>query len=285
MIRTILAPIEADGRGGSILAYATTLAFQHNAHVEVLHCRPRRSASVLTGTPVPRFLKQRVEEGAAGVADAEERAMRAQYEHFARVLNLQVVQDDVESGPSTSWHEITGSLPEVIKERGLLADLIVVAKPNRDQTLGVTTVHAALFNTGTPVLMCPAVSKRPDSLGETIAVAWNGSIQAARAMALTVPLMKRAKALTILTAGREEPHGAKAEDLKRYLARRGIDAEVERISPGGKVAAALMERCDAIGADLMIMGAYSESHEREAIFGGNSQRIVDKADIPVVMVH
>jgi nucleotide-binding universal stress UspA family protein len=35
----------------------------------------------------------------------------------------------------------------------------------------------------------------------------------------------------------------------------------------------------------MVMGAYGDSHEKETIFGGNTQYIVDNANMPVVLVH
>ena len=40
-----------------------------------------------------------------------------------------------------------------------------------------------------------------------------------------------------------------------------------------------------LGAQMLMMGAYSVSHERETLFGGNTQSVVDKADMPVVMAH
>jgi nucleotide-binding universal stress UspA family protein len=36
---------------------------------------------------------------------------------------------------------------------------------------------------------------------------------------------------------------------------------------------------------MLIMGAYGESHERETLFGGNTQTVVDRAELPVVLVH
>jgi len=46
-----------------------------------------------------------------------------------------------------------------------------------------------------------------------------------------------------------------------------------------------MEASRELGADTMIMGAYGDSHERETIFGGNTQQVVDRSLMPVIMVH
>jgi nucleotide-binding universal stress UspA family protein len=40
-----------------------------------------------------------------------------------------------------------------------------------------------------------------------------------------------------------------------------------------------------LGASLLVMGAYGQSHERETLFGGNTQVVVDTAEVPVVLAH
>ncbi len=285
MIRKILAPVRGDGLGGCVLAYATTLAFKYDAFVEVTHCRPTPKDAIPNGFPIPAFLRNTLYQQAVELADVEEETMREQFEHFARVLDITIATSPDGNGPSAVWLEETGKMSDVIKRRGRLADLIVVTKPDRDRNLGTNTLQAALFSTGRPVMMCPQKSKRPDSLGKHIAIAWNGSVEAARAVGLTMDMVQKAETVTILTAGREAPSGATAEDLQRYYDLRSISVKLDRFQPKGKIGTALLHRCDEIGADMMIMGAYSESHERETIFGGNSQVVVDQAEIPVVMVH
>jgi nucleotide-binding universal stress UspA family protein len=34
-----------------------------------------------------------------------------------------------------------------------------------------------------------------------------------------------------------------------------------------------------------VAGAYSHSHETEMLLGGNTQRIVDNTDMPILMAH
>ena len=285
MIRKILAPVRGDGMGGCVLAYATTLALRHGAAVEVSHCLPAPTDMISSGIQIPGFLKAQLLEQANQVAAAEAETLRQQLQHFVTALKI-VVSDTADSQqPSAYWTEEVGKMPDVVKRRGRLADLIVAVKPNRDRSLGVNVLQAALFNTGRPVLMCPQISKRPDSLGETVAIAWNGSLEASRAVAMTLDILQRAGSVTILTIGHGAPHGATAEDLVDYLSLRGIEAAINRFETNGRIGDAILSKADEIGADLLIMGAYSDSHEREAIFGGNTQVIVDNAEIPVVMVH
>nr|NIS42007.1 universal stress protein [Desulfuromonadales bacterium] len=66
---------------------------------------------------------------------------------------------------------------------------------------------------------------------------------------------------------------------------RGIESSIVRSEGKKNVAQGLLDQSNSLGADLLIMGAYGESHERETLFGGNTQSVVDKARMPVLMVH
>jgi nucleotide-binding universal stress UspA family protein len=173
---------------------------------------------------------------------------------------------------------------DVIKRHGRLADLVAVAKPDRDRNLGVNTLKAALFNTGRPVLVCPPAETPPTVLGERIAIAWNGSMEAARAVALTLPLIQAADEIVILDGGTGD-HGASGDELLRYLEIRGVKARREPVSGGDNPGQAILAAAAAAGADLLVMGAYSHSREHESVFGGATQHVVDQAGMPVVMVH
>lgn len=284
MIRKILVPIRSDGKGASVLGHAAALARRFDAHVVAAHCRPRNEDLLPFGVPVPAFLREQFARQTIEVADAEAERLRAEFDGLAARYGLAVVEAPNGSGPTVAWIEEAGRQIDVIKRHGRLADLIAVAKPDRDRNLGTNTLRAALFNTGRPVLMCPP-GEPPQTLGERIAIAWNGSIESTRAVALTIGLIEKAREVTVLTAGREEIHGAAADDLVGYLAIRGVEARLDRFASQGRIGEALLARTAAAGAEVMIMGAYSDSHERETIFGGNTQVVVDSATIPVILVH
>ena len=46
-----------------------------------------------------------------------------------------------------------------------------------------------------------------------------------------------------------------------------------------------MDEAEAIGADLLVMGAYSQSRVRERVLGGVTRAIMDRADLPVLMAR
>jgi nucleotide-binding universal stress UspA family protein len=286
VLRKIFVPIRADGKGALVLGHAAAIARRFDAHVSATHCRPRSEDLEPYGIQVPVYLRRQFGEQVLELARAEEAKLREEFDELAARYRLRVVDRPEGNGGSTvAWREEAGKQVDVIKRHGRLADLIVVAKPDRDRNLGANTLKSALFHTARPVLMCPPTETPPETLGEHVSIAWNGSIEATRAVAMAMDVIERASQVTILTAGREEIHGATADDLIDFLAIRGLSARLDRFTPGGRPARALLERSAAAGADLMIMGAYSDSHEREAIFGGNTQVVVDEATSPVILVH
>jgi nucleotide-binding universal stress UspA family protein len=218
------------------------------------------------------------------MADQEEDALRERLHGLAMSLDLHET-DRPEGGRATvQFIEEFGKMPDIIKHNGRLADLIVVAKPDRDRNLGTNALKSGLFQTGRPVLMCPPTDAVAAGFGAHVAVGWNGSIEASRAVALTLDHAVAAERVTILAAGTGKPHGATAEELVDYYRLRGVRAEVHRFearNPGE----ALLGKTVEVGASLLVMGAYGQSHERETLFGGNTQSVVDKAEIPVILAH
>ena len=284
MIRRIVMPVRGDGKGDNVFAHAAALARRYAAHVVVTHCRARAEDMMPYGVPIPAAMKKLLLSQSATVADQVEAGLKAELEALASSFGVTMSDAPIEGEPSASWVEEQGRQVDVIKRHGRLADLICVAKPDVDRNLGANTLKAALFNTGRPVMMCPHADPPPATLGARLAIGWNGSSEASRAVALALPLIEGADDVAILSAG-EEAHGTKAEDLESYLSGRGVAVRVERFAATRRIGAELLIRAKAAGADTLVMGAYSDSHERETVFGGNTQQVVDRSTMPVIMVH
>jgi len=284
VIRKIIVPVRGDGKGDNVLAHAAVLANRFSAHVEVLHCRPRPQDMLPYGIPVPGFLKEQLQDQAVELADEVARNLKGEFDTLMERFCLKVSDGPVKGQATATWVEESGRQVEVIKRHGRLADLIAVAQPEKSGMLGVNSLKAALFHTGRPAMMCPETETVPAALGSNIAIAWNGSTEVARAVALNMGLIESADTITIL-AGGDEIYGTRAEDLAAYLRIRGLESAIETFSAESDVGRELMNRAKAAGADLMIMGAYGDSHEKEIMFGGNTQTVVELADMPVVLVH
>nr|WP_294516019.1 universal stress protein [uncultured Rhodopila sp.] len=75
-------------------------------------------------------------------------------------------------------------------------------------------------------------------------------------------------------------------ELLDKLRRAGIAADVVRFrAQDVSVGEALIARAHEVGADLLVMGAYTHSRLREFLLGGATREVLAAADLPVLMHH
>lgn len=285
-VAKVLVPLRGDGKGEGVIAHAVALARPFNAHIETVYCRTTKEDLMPYGVAIPSFLRNQIEKSMSSVSDSEEAHMHELWDALIKTHGLDSVPlDEVppRDRPTISWRETEGKQADVLAVRGRLADLVAVPRPDGPAGLGFNTLYSALMQTGRPVLMCPPGAAAGPLLDHVV-IAWNGSTEAARAVALGTDLLHAAARVSILTVG-EQPTAASAEDLSAYLAVRGIAANHHGREAGSDVGRALLDGAKSLGASLLLMGAYSHSRGRESLFGGASQHVTDNAELPVVLVH
>ncbi|APX90314.1 universal stress protein UspA [Brevirhabdus pacifica] len=285
MIRKILVPVRGDGKGDNVLAHAAALAHRFKAHIEVTHCRPRPEDLIPYGVPIPDALRRQLVQNTYALADQEEQGLKDEVHALAQKLGLDDTGQNIGERATVSFVEEVGRQLDVIKRHGRLADVICVAKPDRDRNLGTNTLKAALFHSGRPVLMCPPVETPPTELGKVVTIAWNGSSEAARALSEGMRIICSADRIGILSTGKDAGPGTSAEDLVAYLRLHGVTPELVTFEASRSIGQDLLSQSAIFGADVMIMGAYGDSHERETLFGGNTQTVIDRGNMPVWMSH
>lgn len=278
-----MMPVRGDGKGPVLFAHAAALAKRFGAHIQVVHCHPKVEDMMPFGVVVPGFLRTQIEEATKRSADTQEDFLHEKFSADAIKHGVSEQAAELEK-PTAKFYEYQGKQVDAVRHYGRLADLICVAKPSKEEDLGLNTLKSALFSSGRPVLVCPHTDQVAPDIGKHVAIGWNGSLEASRAAAMAMPLIENAEQVTIL-AGGELDHAASAEEFNDYLGRRGVDAKIVRFDIDTNVGRQLLEECSEIGADMLVMGAYHESYERETLLGGNSATVVAEAKIPVVMVH
>lgn len=169
------------------------------------------------------------------------------------------------------------------------ADLTILTRPDHGDEARRAIFEGVLFGSGRPVLLTPPEAKLT-VLGENIAIAWNASREAARALSDAAPLIDHAKTVTVMTVDAKpgfEGHGqAPGMDVTAHLARRGIKAQLSNIDGMGRsVEAALLDECRAIGADLLVLGGYGHARFQERIFGGVTRALCHNAPLPLFLSH
>ncbi len=170
------------------------------------------------------------------------------------------------------------------------ADLAILGQPrDGDPLIGqYALVERCLFASGRPVIIVPAAPDKP-ALKGTIAAAWDGSAEAARAINDALMFLKPA-ARVVLVVGvmgsQDEEHGPQTDDIIGHLKRHGVMAEAMRVKAGeGDIGRLLLSTAKTLGADLMVMGAFHHSRWREFILGGVTLTVLEEATIPLFMAH
>jgi nucleotide-binding universal stress UspA family protein len=151
---------------------------------------------------------------------------------------------------------------------------------------GHDLAQALLFGSGRPVVLVPAgtSNKRVDH----IAVAWDESRAAARALGDALPLLSRGVRISVLTVGDEKAlrDSAMSESLAAALARRGYEVQAVDLALGGRtIGAALQAGAQEQGAQLLVMGGFGHSRLREFFLGGATQGILTDLKLPVLLSH
>ena len=282
----LLADVDGGPGGEAVVTVALQLGQAYAARVELLHIE------VLDEETIP-IVAEGMTAGAVGKmleSLAEQRRIRAETaEKLFRTLcveaGLPTCEPDDAAEPGrfrVAFRRIAGRESDEIARRGRLADLVIAARPMADVAFS-QAVEAAIFATGRPLLMVP--DTLPENLGSSIAIAWDGTVGAARATGAALPLLTRAETVTVLTADMEKV-GAKPSALVDYLAEHGLSARTWAFLPEeGPLGEQLLAQAEEAGADLLVMGAYGHSRLREMVLGGVTKSVTAKSEIPVFMAH
>jgi nucleotide-binding universal stress UspA family protein len=167
-------------------------------------------------------------------------------------------------------------------------DLIVVGQPERQKWVPDEVVdEGVLFESGRPVIFVPFIQKGGMKLDRAM-ICWDGGRAAARAVADSMPLLKKAKQVEIVLisdkpARQDEVPGA---DLGQHLARHGLKVTVKRItSPDIDVPSTILSYAADSSADMIVMGGYGHSRLREFVLGGATRGLLESMTVPVLMSH
>ena len=275
--RTIVVHADRAANAEARIALAAAIASREEAHLV---------GAAMTGMPRSMLAGRSYEGSGVFLADylrrAEERVQLAleQFKSQADRLGVQSFE-----ARSSNDDEYAG-----LCMQARYADLVVLgqaaaADDNQDSLLPDLPDYV-LLNCGRPVLLVPRAGRFP-TIGKRVMVAWNGSVEAAKAVTAALPLLRGAEQVTLAVLGSSadtlgESPGA---DIALYLARHGVNVEVLRRPEPADPGKAILSLAADFNVDLLVMGAYGHSRFREMMLGGATRTILATATLPVLMAH
>lgn len=169
------------------------------------------------------------------------------------------------------------------------ANLTVIgqAAPDAEEEFsGADLIHDLVLSSGRPVLVVPC-TPLAQHVGQRIAVAWNGSREASRAVADAMPLLLRAERVGVLLASGDDRSGV-GDRICGHLERNGVAADILPVAAHAHdhdAGVALLAEVDGFSADLLVMGAYGRSRMRALVLGGATRHVLHHLPIPALMSH
>lgn len=276
MIKDILVTLPVDDAPSSVLDYAVTLARDFDAHLTgVAFVQDLASAGVLfdgaTAIVLDDFHREVEVAAEATKARFDETLQREGLAAESMILNAGAIR-----------------LPELLARTARRFDLTIVPQAGpEDGHSGEVMIEAALLGSGRPILIVPNFQEGGAKF-DRVLVCWDGSHNAARAIADALPFLTRAKQVEVVTVATD----GKADDsmaglyIAQHLSRHGVIVEVRNIVAHGQdVSLRIRSHARQQSADLIVMGGYGHSRFREFVLGGATRDILESTIVPTLMSH
>ncbi|OJY51760.1 MAG: hypothetical protein BGP17_16015 [Sphingomonas sp. 67-41] len=216
---------------------------------------------------------QRLRETAEGTAS--DKAMAAQAAFVA--WNAGTADDT----PRVEWKAPAGAEEATIVEAAGDADLLVLVQ-SQDLDSG-DAQHAAIRETGKPLLLVPADwTPRPPAFAH-IAVALSDTPVTDDAIQGAMPWLRAADTVTAIRIDAEQDHALTLADRLQEM---GIDAQLRVVAPSGHDRGAqIVKEAEAIGADMLVAGAYRHSQLVEWLLGSTTRQMLRNTALPLFLAH
>jgi nucleotide-binding universal stress UspA family protein len=283
-LRDILVYVDKTKDSVARLKLSVDLASRHDSRLTALYVREwseeqqqqHRTAEMarVSGEELDRLNRR-----AEAFNDRESDELRSTLETLSR-----------ENALTTEWRIVAGPASSTVPQHARYADLCILGhyRSMRQDPNSYSFSEKLLFSSGRPSLFIPP-DRTLTVLGRHVAVAWNSSRAAARAVNDALPLIERAERVTILTVNPEDfivRNGAlPPERMVEHLERHGVRPELVKLEdvPTELIADTLQSKARELGADLMVAGAFGTPRLWERLLGGTTRDLLDSMRLPTLM--
>ncbi len=283
MIKVIRVPLDGSDKSSEVLDTALVVAKRFDAHIKAVHVRQQAGEPFMFGDIGSSFREEYKQLGMKAM-NAVVSTVKQQFTSFCERNKVKITKKVTRSVEvSASLHILDGDPLNRLEEESRLVDVIALSRPHKHRLggLGVGELHESLMmHSGRPVLIVPPewAAKKADHA----AIGWNDSVEASRALALTLPWLVQMKKVTVIVS---KQRANDVDSVLEYLKRHGCKADYHVISNGGNVGKKMQEACNEVGAQFLVVGGFSHTRTRQRLFGGVTSYLLANTDIITVMAH
>ncbi|HEX9449497.1 MAG TPA: universal stress protein [Dongiaceae bacterium] len=291
-LKHILVPLLGIETDRVALDAALAVAKPHGAHIQALHviADPLQSTPMLVGVG---FAIAEAADVTRKHSETLAKAARTTYDTWMRERNVAHADHPPVASGTVTTQFVTEQEQELIRDpliiQSRLTDLIVFARPDQgdDFALMAIQLEDVLFAAGRPTLLVPKTLSQVALAAihsGTALIAWNGSIEAVRAVQSLLDLLPDHSKVRVASV--PEGHNDNAAlELVRYLGWQGIEAAVAEVAKEGHTSQRLLQAAAEQQAGLLVMGAYSHGRLRQMVLGGVTRDMIHHAGLPVLLAH
>ncbi len=265
---------------------AILLAKRFNAHVEAVNVRrnPRDAVAFMTEGMTGAVIEEIISTAEQDINRRSDKSSEIVH-RLAETHEIAVTDSPTHGVASIAHVQDEGREDEVIAEHGRISDLVVVVRPTSDGDAKEEVVaESVLMESGSGLLLIPPGTVT--DLSGNVAIAWNGSAEAARAVHRAMPILHYADTITIMAPQESSMRGPGPDALADYLAHHRIDCHVHRLPTNWtSIGSTLLEIANEEKAALIVMGAFSQGKLRQLILGGATRYMLNRAELPVLFTH
>lgn len=263
-----LVDIDPERDDTALLRFAFALARQHGARLTGLQV-VMLSPTAMLAMPDAMLVLDEQEQAALGRRDWWRELCRGH-------------------GVEGSWEAYRGFHEAVLSRRASLADL-VIGRLEREAariTSGYNLFGHVLSTDAAPMLLVPDRWPGKDGVRK-VAIAWNGSTEAARAVRAAAPMLLRADEIVVLDGASRIRANARRIPLAldSWLERHTLQAHWEILDEEDDNGQSIHDRASSHGADLLVMGAWGHSRMNEWLLGGVTRHLLQHSEVPLLVVE
>jgi nucleotide-binding universal stress UspA family protein len=206
-------------------------------------------------------------------------------------LEVEFRQATRNRGGPVDWRGALDFPARFIAQQARCADIVVSGgvSPAFSDSFALASPKDLVMQLGRPLLLVPDTANWLDL--RSVLVAWKDTPESRRAIRDALPLLRKAREITVAEIAEEEDEQAAAlsriGDVASWLSRHGVTAtlQVPAFVAGRSAAAQLDDIAGNVGANLVVAGAYGHSRLRELVLGGVTQHLVTQSERCVLLSH
>lgn len=276
-MKSILVALDQTESGAAAMALAVALAKARGAATA--------GATILDADSITAPLPGAI--GAAHYkADSDQALLRQTHARNEALRHGFLARCKTESVSGTALM-LEGEPIETLREAAAAHDVIVIGRDcafHGEGDNGVARTVAHLLKNGPrPLIVTSGTARAPAH----VAIAYDGSVPAARALQLFVLLgIAPDAAITVLSANEKSEAAARhAGQACAYLALHGLTPKPLTLVSDADPAELVAVQAHACGAEMVVMGAYGHRGWREALLGSFTKRFLARCPTALFIHH